>query len=107
MLNPALIGRAELGEVLIVLSTTVVGIVLISGGLQGYLYGIGAIRDSAVGWIGRALLVVGGIIMALPGNSQAIGYSHMQINTTAAAIIILGIAVSWMGRRPQSSAQPV
>ncbi|MEZ5741483.1 MAG: TRAP transporter large permease subunit [Burkholderiaceae bacterium] len=49
VLNPALIGRGPIGEVLLVLSTTIVGIVFISGGLQGYLYGIGAIRNTIAG----------------------------------------------------------
>ncbi len=99
VLNPALIGRGPLPEVLLVLSTTIVGIVLISGGLQGYLYGIGSIRNSVIGLAGRTLLVVGGIVLAMPGNSEVVGYSHLQINTTAAIIVLLGFAVSWLGRR--------
>lgn len=102
VLNPALIGRGEASEIAIVLVTTVAGIVLISTGLQGYLYYVGKL-DGVIGMIGRILLVVGGIILALPGN-EVIGYNHLQINTAAAVVIALALVFSWMGRRTSEPA---
>ena len=97
VLNPALIGRGEWSEIAIVLTTTVAGITLISGGLQGYLYGVGKL-DGVFGLIGRILIVIGGIILALPGN-EVIGFSHWQINAAAAIVIVTGAIASWLGRR--------
>ncbi|MEZ5654187.1 MAG: TRAP transporter fused permease subunit, partial [Burkholderiaceae bacterium] len=102
VLNPALIGRGTFGEVLLVLSMAIIGIGVISGGLQGYLYGIGAIRDGALGLFTRALLVLGGLILALPGNSAAIGLSHLEINSAAIALIGAGLAFAWIVRRPRA-----
>ena len=102
VLNPALIGRGEASEIAIVLATTVAGIVLISTGLQGYLYYVGKL-DGVIGMVGRVLLVVGGIILALPGN-EVIGYNHLQINAAAAVVIALAFVFSWLGRRTSEPA---
>lgn len=102
VLNPALIGRGEASEIVIVLTTTTIGIALISCGLQGYLYKVGKL-DGLMGMLGRVLLVVGGIILALPGN-EIIGYSHLQINIAAGVVIATALAFSWMGRRVEPAA---
>jgi hypothetical protein len=75
-----------------------IGIVLIAAGLQGYLYWVGALSNSLSGWVGRALLVVGGIILALPGNSPVVGYSHLELNSAAALIALLGVIASYAAR---------
>jgi hypothetical protein len=49
------------------------------------------------------LLVIGGIILALPGNSPIVGYSHLELNSTASVLAILGIGASWLGRRNESA----
>ena len=102
VLNPALIGRGEASEIAIVLVTTVAGISLIAAGLQGYLYYVGKL-DGAIGMVGRVLLVLGGIVLALPGN-EVIGYNHWEINAAAAVLIALGVVFSWLGRRQVEAA---
>jgi TRAP-type uncharacterized transport system fused permease subunit len=106
VLNPALIGVGSIDEVIVTFGSAVLGIVLISAGLQGYLYWVGSMRHSLFGWAGRALLVVGGIILALPGNSPIVGYSHLELNSVATLVALLGIAASWLGRRttPEAAA---
>jgi TRAP-type uncharacterized transport system fused permease subunit len=99
VLNPALIGQGPLGEIALVLTTAIIGIVLISSGLQGYLYGVGPLDGSAVAWPGRVLLVVGGLILALPANPKIFGYTHLEINSTALMVSAAGIILSWLGRR--------
>ena len=99
VLNPALIGQGPLGEIALVLTTAIIGIVLISSGLQGYLYGVGPLDGSAVAWPGRVLLVVGGLILALPANPKIFGYTHLEINSTALMVSAAGIILSWFGRR--------
>jgi hypothetical protein len=50
--------------------------------------------------------VIGGIILALPDNSPVVGYSHLELNSTAAALAILGIIASRLGRRDDSVLAP-
>ncbi|MEZ5741482.1 MAG: hypothetical protein R3E68_20020 [Burkholderiaceae bacterium] len=45
-------------------------------------------------------MVVGGVTMAMPGNSPVIGFTHAQINVTAMVILALGLVACWLGRRP-------
>ena len=99
VLNPALIGQGGTAEIALVLSTTILGIVLISCGLQGYAYWIGALDRGALSLPGRILLVIGGIVLALPGNNPVVGLSHLQINMAALAIIVVGLGLCWLSRR--------
>ena len=100
VLNPALIGQGNIGEILLVLSTAMIGILLISAGLQGYLYFIGPIDGNPTfAMAGRVLLVVGGLILALPGNEKIIGFNHTQINLAAIAVSVVAIWLCRMGRR--------
>ncbi len=108
VLNPALIGRGPIGEVMLVLGTTIIGIWLIASGLQGYLYGVGSLDGGIAAIPGRALLVVGGIVLAMPANEHFIPYSHTEINSAALAVTVLGVVMCWFGRRrpgvaPQAS----
>jgi len=105
VLNPALIGQGPGGEIALVLTTAIVGIVLIASGLQGYLYGVGALDGGAAAWPGRALLVVGGLILAAPANPKILGLTHLEINTAALAVSAVGIMLCWVGRRRVSLAQ--
>ena len=94
VLNPALIGRAPVEEVLLVASTAVVGIMLIAAGLQGYLIGIGSISGvNAKSILARGLLIVGGLTFAMPGG-EIIGYSHFQLLGAGTLLSALGIALT-------------
>ena len=99
VLNPALIGHGSFSEVVLVLSSTIVGIVMISCGLQGYAYWIGALDRGALSMPGRILLVLGGIVLALPGNNPIVGLSHLEINSAALVILAAGLALCWVARR--------
>jgi TRAP transporter 4TM/12TM fusion protein len=99
VLNPALIGEGSPTEVTVTFGSAMLGIVLISAGLQGYLFWVGAIRNTMAGWLGRCLLVLGGVVLALPGNSDIVGYSHLELNMTAAVISACGIGFVWLSRR--------
>jgi TRAP transporter 4TM/12TM fusion protein len=106
VLNPALIGQGSIGEIMLVLSTALFGILLISSGLQGYLYFVGSLDGSPMfAMAGRVLLVIGGLILALPGNEKIIGFNHTQINATALVVSLVAIGLCWLGRR-RSSAIP-
>ncbi|MEZ5910295.1 MAG: TRAP transporter fused permease subunit [Hyphomicrobiaceae bacterium] len=99
VLNPALIGRGSGMEVALVLSTAMLGITLIAGGLQGYLFFLGPLDGNWLAMPGRVLLVIGGAILALPGSKQ-LGLTHLELNSVALAIVVVGLAFSWLGRRP-------
>jgi len=105
VLNPALIGQGPIGEIVLVLVTAVVGIVLIAGGLQGYLYGVGPLDGSGAAWPGRVLLVIGGLVLAAPANPKILGLTHLQIDSTALLVSLLGIGLCWIGRRRVDLAQ--
>ncbi|MCK4722297.1 MAG: TRAP transporter large permease subunit, partial [Dehalococcoidia bacterium] len=68
VLNPALVLQgATVATFLMALSTAVAGILFIAAGLQGYLVGVGRLRNDPVGWLTRLPLVVGGILIDWPG----------------------------------------
>jgi len=98
VLNPALIGKGPIGEILLVLTTAIIGIVFIASGLQGYLYGIGTIDRGYAATPGRTLLVAGGLILALPANERIIGWTHLEINTAAILVLVAGVALCWLAR---------
>ena len=104
VLNPALIGRGEVGEIVTVVTAAVAGITLIAGGLQGYFYGFGVLGSRPVGLVARAGLVFGGILLALPGN-EIIGYGNLAINASAVAVVALGLGFAWLDRRSHPQGQ--
>lgn len=91
VLNPALIGRGSIYDILIVFFSAVIGIILISSSLQGYLIGIGDLKKSKhLEWPIRIMLGFSGILMALPGG-KVTGYSNYEINIVATALFVLPI----------------
>lgn len=59
--SPALILRAPAGECVHVILTCAVGLVIISGGLEGYFWGMGNLKI-----VTRVLLLLGGLLVAIP-----------------------------------------
>jgi TRAP transporter 4TM/12TM fusion protein len=99
VLNPALIGHGSAGEVVLVLTTAIVGITLIASGLQGYLFFVGPLDGGSLLAIpARILLVLGGIVLALPGN-EMVGFSHLELVAAALVVLALAFLMSWSGRR--------
>ena len=91
VLNPALIGRGSIYDILIVFFSAVIGIILISSSLQGYLIGIGDLKKSKhLEWPIRIMLGFSGILMAFPGG-KVTGYSNYEINIFATALFALPI----------------
>ena len=85
VLEPALILSGTLRETLFATIKVIVGIILIAGTLQRYVLGVGFLdRAGPLGVIGRALVIIGGGLIALP-TTEVIG-----INVGDAALIISG-----------------
>ena len=92
VLNPALIGRGSVYDIFTVFFSAVIGIILISSSLQGYLIGIGNLKNSKYfEWPIRIMLGLSGILMALPGGDVT-GYSNYEINIFAAVLFVLPIS---------------
>jgi TRAP transporter 4TM/12TM fusion protein len=99
--NPALLLLGEMSEILIVCSTALLGVLVLAGGLQGYLVGLGRIPSGGVGTIARFFLAVGGIVLATPGGGM-IGYSHLTLAGLAMAFIVPGILLTLVARRAET-----
>ena len=94
VLNPALIGRGSVLEIFTVFFSAIAGIILISSSLQGYLVGIGNLKNSRyLEWPIRIMLGFSGILMALPGGDVT-GYSNYEINVFA--ILLFSIPITYL-----------
>lgn len=89
--NPALILQGEWSEILLVVSTAVVGVALISAAMQGYLVGAGPLGGGAAGWLARLSLFVGGVALAIPGG--------ISIVLLAIVLAAPGVLVPMLRRR--------
>jgi TRAP-type uncharacterized transport system fused permease subunit len=61
VLNPALLLQGETSEILLVLSTALVGVALLSAGLQGYLLGFGRLGEGQIGLLARGAICLAGL----------------------------------------------
>jgi len=100
--NPALLLLGETTEVLIVCTTALLGVLVLAGGLQGYLIGVGRVPSGAIGTVARVLLAVGGIILATPGGGM-IGYSHLTLALASIVLIVPGAVLAILGRRGEAA----
>ncbi len=107
VLNPALILHAPLYNIIMVFGTAVIGVVLIAGALQGYVAGIGLLGTGPVGWITRALVVVGGMLFAIPGGKM-MGITSLELAGIALLICVpvLGFA-AWRNRTAGVIERPI
>ncbi|MGD9862400.1 MAG: TRAP transporter large permease subunit, partial [Pseudodonghicola sp.] len=104
VLNPALLGLGSWVEVISVLLTAMLGILFVAAALQGYLLGVGRIPDTLAGWIARALLAAGGIVMAAPGG-EMIGLEHRVLLALAIALSLPGVLLVRFGRPRLATAE--
>jgi TRAP transporter 4TM/12TM fusion protein len=98
VLNPALILRGTPADILVVVATAVIGIWLIASALEGYVVGFGALGDGLIALVARALLLAGGLSMALPGGGE-LGLSHLQLSIVGLGLAAAALAVAAAARR--------
>jgi TRAP transporter 4TM/12TM fusion protein len=92
VLDTSLILRGSAIDILLAVAAAVLGIVLIAAALQGYLIGLRRpLRDGAAGLTGRALMALGGVLVALPGM-HTIG-----IPIGAAPLLVSGLLSAGLG----------
>ncbi len=66
VLNPALLLKGDPATVALTVSFAFAGIVVLGAALQGYVLGIGRVPTHTAGWCARALMIVGGLLLAIP-----------------------------------------
>ena len=95
VLDPGLIMQGEPLHILTVFGCAVLGVIVLSTSLQGYLYGVGDLTlMGLVQWPIRLGLMIGALAFAMPGN-DVIGMNNMElfiagiVFTGAAAILAL------------------
>jgi TRAP transporter 4TM/12TM fusion protein len=100
VMNPSLVLQGEALDFVGHAVTAVIGVMLVCGGLQGYLAGVGDMRRSgALEWPIRAALVVGGLMFAAPGGGL-MPLSPIEMTLAAAALTGPALGLAWaMGRR--------
>jgi TRAP-type uncharacterized transport system fused permease subunit len=96
--NPALLLQGAPGEIIVVLLTALLGIMLTSAGLQGYLIGAGRLGLGPLGILGRISLIVGGLTFAAPGGGM-LGYSHWTLMAAALVVAAPGVLIAILGGR--------
>ena len=96
--NPAMLLQGSFMEIAPVLVTAVIGVTLVSGALQGYLIGFGLLGNGAAGLLVRALLVIAGLVFAIPGGG-ILGLNQWWLALSAFLIAVCAIGITVMLRR--------
>jgi TRAP transporter 4TM/12TM fusion protein len=100
VLNPAFVLQGPWWESLLVTATAGIGVIFICGGLQGYQLGVGSLQATGRAQMPlRALLMIGGLVLAAPGGG-ILPFGHGEMLTAALALLVPGMAVAcWLVRR--------
>ncbi|MBV7394094.1 TRAP transporter permease [Mameliella sediminis] len=99
VLNPALIGQGSLPEILSVLGSAIIGVLLLSSALQGYLLGFGRLGGGSLfQWPIRAALFAAGLLMLVPGGENFGGISGNSFLAGAVACILLALVMQMAPR---------
>ncbi|MEE8433419.1 MAG: TRAP transporter large permease subunit, partial [bacterium] len=96
VLNPALIFHAGPLDVIMELSTALLGVSLLASGLQGYLVLVGKLETTWPALITRALLIVGGLLLAYP---------EMYTNLIGVVVCIPAVLIGKRINRPVLAAE--
>jgi TRAP transporter 4TM/12TM fusion protein len=106
VLNPALILKGDAVTIVVSIATAIAGLVVAAGAMQGYAAGIGRYPESATGWLARALVIAGGLMLAAP-TERLFGLPVALDLAIGAGLTILGLCLlyallrqSQQGRTP-------
>ncbi|MBT2775037.1 TRAP transporter fused permease subunit [Halomonas sp. ISL-60] len=99
VLNPALIMQGEPLIIVAVFIQAVAGIILFASAMQGYLIGVGRLGYGALQEpIIRGLVLVAGLLLALPGGGM-VPLSQWELIGLAAATLLPGVILARLSQR--------
>lgn len=98
VLNPALLLQGDASEILQVLSTALVGVALLSAGLQGYLLGFGRLGEGQVGLLARGAICLAGLALAVPAGGMY-GINQLSLLAISLVFIVIGIGITVAQRK--------
>lgn len=90
VLNPALLFKGEPLHVTIAIAAAFAGIIAMAAALQGFVVGIGRIPNHLFGWLVRAAMIAGGLLLAAP-TPRITGLSFTGNLATGAALAVAGL----------------
>ncbi len=90
--NPALLLQGSAVENLQAISTALVGVVLVSAALQGYLIGLGDLGSGTSGIIVRSMIGFAGLTLALPAGGL-FGLSQITLLSVAIVFLVAGVGL--------------
>lgn len=103
VLDPGLIMQGEPMHIIYVTSCALLGVAVLSQGLQGYIYGVGDVTNIGVmQWPVRTLLVIGAGMFAMPGN-DIVGMTNTELLIAGAIVTAVAVVLALMTRRSQVS----
>jgi TRAP-type uncharacterized transport system fused permease subunit len=97
VLNPALLFKGDAATVILSILAAFIGIPAAAAALQGYVFGVGRIPPSLGGLAVRALIIAGGMLLAIPklvlgfGASLAAGAVLVVIGLVLLMVLVGGI----------------
>ncbi|GGW66851.1 TRAP transporter permease [Vreelandella hamiltonii] len=99
VLNPALIMQGEPLMIVAVFIQAIIGIVLFASAMQGYLMGVGRLgygmlQEAVI----RALVLIAGLLLALPGGGM-VPLSQWELIGLAAAALLPGVVLARLSQR--------
>lgn len=103
VLNPALLLQGDASEILQVLSTALVGVALLSAGLQGYLLGFGRLGEGQVGLLARGAICLAGLALAVPAGGMY-GINQLSLLAISVVFIVIGIGITVAQRKQMIAA---
>ncbi len=99
VLDPGLIMQGAATHILTVFGCALLGVVILSSSLQGYLYGVGDITGLGVlQWPIRLALLVGAMAFAMPGN-DVVGLDNLELFVIGAVFTGTAAAAAFVARR--------
>jgi TRAP transporter 4TM/12TM fusion protein len=102
--NPAMLLQGTIQEIVPVLVTAVIGVTLVSGGLQGYLIGFGNLGKKASGISARILICFAGLVFAIPGGGL-LGLNQVLLAVSGVVIAALGLGIVLLQRKLNAQVQ--
>lgn len=98
--NPGLLLQGGGAEILLLLGTALIGVWLLSSGLQGYLIGYGLVGDGVTGVVARFFVCVAGLALAAPSGGL-LGLSPIVLIAVSCVSLAIGLGIASVQRRQQ------